>query len=142
MLKRIYFAVTVLFTISSASAQTTFPSNGAPNPVHTIYAFTNANIHVDQDITINNGVLVIQDGKIITTAEKATIPSSAIVYNLNGKHIYASFIDLYSNFGLAEAAQPKDGKKQNAPTEIKKGAYGWNPAIRADVEAYKEFTYN
>jgi len=142
MLKRIYFAVTVLFTISSGSAQTTFPSNGAPNPVHTIYAFTNATIHVDQDITINNGVLVIQDGKIIAAAEKATIPSSAIVYNLNGKHIYASFIDLYSNFGLVEASQPKDGKKQNAPTEIKKGAYGWNPAIRADLEAYKEFTYN
>lgn len=142
MLKRIYSAVALLFTISSVSAQSTFPSNGAPNPVHTIYAFTNANIHIDQDATISNGTLIIQDGKIIAAAEKVNIPSSAVIYDLKGKHIYPSFIDLYTNFGLAEALQVKDTKKQTIAAEIKKGAYGWNPAIRADVEAHKNFSYN
>jgi len=142
MLKRIYFAAVVLFFTQRGAAQTTFPNNGAPHPVHTIYAFTNAVIHVDQDIIINNGSLVIQDGKIITAAEKANIPSSAIIYDLKGKHIYPSFIDLYSNFGLPEANQSKDPKRQGPPNEIKKGAYGWNPAIRSDVEAHKDFAYN
>lgn len=141
MLKRIYSVIVALILIHAAHAQTTFPNNGAAHPVHTLYAFTNATIHVDQDVTVNNGSILIQDGKIIAVGEKASIPSNAVVYDLKGKHIYPSFIDLYSNFGLAEANQPKDGKKQGAPVEIKKGAYGWNPAIRADVEAHKEFSY-
>lgn len=141
MLKRIYSVIVALILIHVAHAQTTFPNNGAAHPVHTLYAFTNATIHVDQDVTVNNGSILIQDGKIIAVGEKASIPSNAVVYDLKGKHIYPSFIDLYSNFGLAEANQPKDGKKQGAPVEIKKGAYGWNPAIRADIEAHKELSY-
>jgi imidazolonepropionase-like amidohydrolase len=121
-------------------AQTTFPTNGAPNPVHTIYAFTNAVIHVDHESTINNGILVIQDGKILSASEKAAIPQGAIVYDLKGKHIYPSFIDIYSNYGLAEVSA--DPKKPAAPSAPVKGAYGWNPAIKADMEAYKVFAQN
>lgn len=143
MLKRIILAAAVcIISVKNAGAQTTFPSNGAPNPVHTIYAFTNAVIHVDYETTITNGVLVIQDGKITASGEKVSIPQNAVVYDLKGKHIYPSFIDLYSNFGLPEANVPKDGKRQTLPAENKKGAYGWNPAIRADVEAHKEFVFN
>lgn len=143
MFKRIILIAAIgVYCIKSTSAQTTFPSNGAPNPVHTTYAFTNATLHLDHETTINNGVLVIQDGKVVASGEKVTVPQNTVVYDLKGKHIYPSFIDLYSNFGLAEANISKDPKKPGPPTEIKKGAYGWNPAIRADVEAHKEFTYN
>ena len=82
--------------VANFSAQTTFPSNGPPNPVHTIYAFTNAVIHLDYETTINKATLVFQDGKIISVSEKAAIPQSAVVTDLKGKHIYPSFIDLYS----------------------------------------------
>ncbi len=143
MLKRtILAAVISFFSVKNIGAQTTFPSNGAPNPVHTIYAFTNAVIHVDHETTINNGVLVVQDGKVIAAGEKVSVPQNAVVYDLKGKHIYPSFIDLYSNFGLPESTIPKDGKKQMLTAENKKGAYGWNPAIKADVEAHKDFVYN
>lgn len=119
-------------------AQTTFPTNGAPNPVHTIYAFTNAVIHIDYETTISNGTLVFQDGKIIAAAEKAVIPNGATVVDLKGKHIYPSFIDIYSSYGLPEI---KDAKTTPAPTQ-NKGAYGWNPSIKADAEAYKIFSHH
>src|SRR5437870_4500156 len=120
------FIVLGLVLVNHLSSQTTFPSNGAPNPVHTIYAFTNAVIHVDYETTILNGILVFQDGKIISAAEKAVIPQSAVVYDLKGKHIYPSFIDLYSTYGFPEMIV--DPKKPTPPKEIIKGAYGWNPA--------------
>lgn len=143
MFKRIILAAVIsIVYVKNISAQTTFPSNGAPNPVHTIFAFTNAAIHTDYENTISNGILIIQDGKVLAAAEKAAIPQNAVVYDLKGKHIYPSFIDLYSTFGLPESVIIKDTKKPGPPSEIKKGAYGWNPAIKADADAYREFTYN
>lgn len=136
---KILLIFSLVFT-AKVFAQTTFPSNGAPNPVHTIYAFTNAVIHIDHEATINNGILVIQDGKVISAAEKSNIPQTAIVYDLKGKHIYPSFIDIYSNYGLPEVSG--DLKKSSSPAAPVKGAYGWNPAIKADVEAYRMFSHN
>jgi imidazolonepropionase-like amidohydrolase len=137
LLRLRYFVVLAAFSLNSL-AQTTFPTNGAPNPVHTIYAFTNAVIHIDYETTITNGTLVFQDGKIIAAAEKAVVPQGAMVYDLKGKHIYPSFIDLYSNYGLPEVSKEKTAP---APSQ-NKGAYGWNPSIKADVEAYKTFSHN
>ncbi len=142
MLLRIKFLIVLgAICVTDLSAQTTFPTNGAPNPVHTIYAFTNAVIHVDHEVTITNGTLVFQDGKIISASEKTVVPQGAMVYDLKGKHIYPSFIDLYSTYGLPELV--KDPKKPLGPsTDATKGAYGWNPSIKADVEAYKTFSHN
>jgi imidazolonepropionase-like amidohydrolase len=138
MLLRLRFLLIFGAFVANVLAQTTFPTNGAPNPVHTIYAFTNAVIHVDHETTINNGTIVFQDGKIIAAAEKATIPQSATVVDLKGKHIYPSFIDIYSSYGLPEISKERAAP---APTQ-NKGAYGWNPSIKADVEAYKTFSHN
>jgi imidazolonepropionase-like amidohydrolase len=141
MQKTFQVLITLAVTRLVSPAQVTFPSNGAPNPVHTIYACTNAVIHVDHETTIGNGILVFQDGKIIAAAEKAAIPAGAIVFDLKGKHIYSSFIDLYSDYGLPEVKRPVPGQPF-FPAENFKGAYGWNPAIKADVEAQKIFVHN
>ena len=83
----------VLFLLSCKFySQVTFPNATAPNPVHTLYAFTNAVIHSDHETVINNGTLLFGDGKIISTGEKVIIPAAAVVFDLKGKHIYPSFI--------------------------------------------------
>lgn len=134
-------AGSLLFLTLASHAQKTFPSNGAPNNSHTIYAFTNAVLHLNEDVTLQNGTLVIQDGKIITAAEKAEVPKDAVVYNLRGKHIYPGFIDLYSDYGMPEIKRAGRGDGPQMESNAK-GAYGWNQAIKADVEAYKAFAHN
>lgn len=129
------------FGVSLLQAQVTFPVNGATNPVHTTYAFINAIIHVNEDIIINNGILLIKDGKIIDAAEKIIIPKDAVVTNLNGKHIYPSFIDLYSNYGIAEIKKERQGFGPQMESKVK-GAYGWNEAIKSDIDASKIFTHH
>src|SRR5580700_2913843 len=86
-----------------AVAQTqTFPANGAINNVHSYYAFKNCTLHVDESTILNNAVLVIKDGLIVDAGEKANIPANAVVYDLKGKHIYPSFIEMYSDYGMPE----------------------------------------
>ena len=118
------------------SAQSTFPNNGAPNITHTLYAFTNCTLHVDADVVVLNASLLVQDGKVIRFGEKLEAPKEAISVDLKGKHIYPAFIDLYSDYGMPEI------KKTSATDTPKKGAYGWNQAIKSEVEAQKLFLHN
>lgn len=129
------FACSIL--IGSLRAQTTFPVNGAPDNNHTVYAFTNCTLHVDADVIITNATFIVQDGKVLKAAEKADIPKEALVTDLMGKHIYPAFIDLYSDYGM-----PEIKRDRNQPDEPKKGAFGWNQAIKADMESYKVFLHN
>lgn len=117
-------------------AQTTFPVNGAPDIKHTLYAFTNCTLHVDAETVIANGVLLVKDGKIVLAAAKADIPKETVLTDLKGKHIYPAFIDLYSDYGMPDL---KWGGQPDAP---KKGAYGWNQAIKSDADANKMFLHN
>src|SRR5436190_2460799 len=101
-MKRVFPAFLLCLTqLVKLSSQTTFPSNGAPYQPHTVYAFINANIQTDPDNQISRGTLLIQDGKVIGAGPKLSVPSHAVVYDLNGKYIYPSFIDLFSDYGVA-----------------------------------------
>jgi imidazolonepropionase-like amidohydrolase len=135
MQKIVFFFVLMIGSLL-ASSQSTFPSNGAPNITHTLYAFTNCTLHVDADVTVMNASLLVQDGKVIRFGEKLEVPKEAISLDLKGKHIYPAFIDLYSDYGMPEV------KKTNYTDAPKKGAYGWNQAIKSEVEAQKVFSHN
>ena len=130
-----------IFIISSfiASAQETFNVNGTHNKNHTYYAFTNAIIHIDYQTKIENGTLLIKDGKIITAGKKVDIPSNAVVYDLKKKHIYPSLIDLYSNYGLTAPTKSKSHRQGPQIGTNNKGAFNWNQAIKPEVEAGKLF---
>ncbi len=129
--------LTIIFLVFTQLliAQTTFPVNGATNNLHTLYAFTNCTLHVNADVTIVNATFIIQDGKVISWGEKLEAPKNALTNDLKGKHIYPAFIDLYSDYGMPEV---KHTEKQNN----KNGTFGWNQAIRSDLEANKIFIHN
>ena len=136
-MRQLFFILSSYFIIAQfAIGQTTFPTNGAPNTMHTIYAFTNCTLHVDADVTILNATLIIQDDKIIRVGEKLEAPKDAITTDLKGKHIYPAFIDLYSDYGMPEV------KRTDFKDAPKKGAYGWNQAIKSEAEAHKLFLHN
>ncbi len=136
MHKLLLIFCSVLIISHSLKSQTTFPVNGAPNIIHTMYAFTNCTLHIDADNIINNATLLIQDGVIIKVAEKLDSPKEAISIDLKGKHIYPAFIDLYSDYGMPEV------KRTDYADVPKKGAYGWNQAIKSELEAHKLFLHN
>lgn len=136
--------LTLLFAVGiiTASAQTGFPVNGVADPRSGTYAFTNATLVKDPQTTIQNASLVIRDGKIVAAGAGVAIPKDAIVVDCKGKFIYPSFIDIYSDYGTPAVAPPArfnfSGPAQL--TSNQKGAYGWNQALKADVDAAKIFT--
>ena len=128
--------------IFNASAQTGFPVNGVADPRSGIYAFTNATIVKDPQTTVQNASLVIRDGKIVAVGSGIAIPKEAIVVDCKGKFIYPSFIDIYSDYGTP-AVPPPSRFSFSGPAQLtsnQKGAYGWNQALKSDVDAAKNFS--
>ena len=123
----------------SLFAQPTFPVNGVADQRETMYAFKNATIVQDAQRMLNNATLLIRQDKIVAVGTNITIPSDAIVIDCSGKFIYPSFIDLYAEYGVA-APQGQGFGGRNSFLNVQlnnnaKGAFGWNQAIKADINA-------
>src|SRR5579872_5810297 len=108
-------------------AQETFPVNGAQDIKPGLYAFTNANIVVNANQTISNGVLLVKDRIIESVGTGLTIPKGYIIVDLKGKYIYPGLIDAYTTYGMPEAPRQAFGRNfQIVPVSTKQGAFGWN----------------
>ncbi len=143
-IKLLFFGLLFVLVVQ---AQETFPVNGVADSRIGCYAFTNATIVRDAQTTITNATLVIKEGKIISVGTNITIPKYAIVIDCKDKYIYPSFIDIYTDYGLTTPQRQLGaggfGGGFNQPAQINsntKGAYGWNQAIRPEVDASKLFS--
>ncbi len=136
-----------LVGLCSLQAQVTFPENGISDPRHGHYAFTNATVVKDATTTLTNATLVIKDGRITAVGSGLKVPAGAVEIDCKGKFIYPSFIDIYSDYGTPQRTTVAGGGGFNfnqAPqleTAVK-GPYGWNQAIKSDVDVYKVFAVN
>jgi imidazolonepropionase-like amidohydrolase len=131
----------ICFSISLL-AQSTFPVNGVADQRDISYAFTHATLVRDGQTTLTDATLVIRAGKISAVGNTVSIPADAIIIDCKGKFIYPSFIDIYADYGIP-VPQRTPGGGFSGPQQInsnQKGAYGWNQAIKADVEGSKIFT--
>ena len=146
---RLVFVLALCSVASGMLGQATFPENGVVDPRNGLYAFTNATIVKDVATTLNNATMVIKDGKIISVGASAKIPAGAVEIDCKGKFIYPSFIDIYADYGTSLPTQQGQGAGGGggggffAPqqfTSNAKGPYGWNQAIKSEVDAFKVFT--
>lgn len=142
LLKGVCSFILIICFVFGGFAQTTFPVNGIAEPKAECYAFTNATLVKDGQTTLNNAVLVIRKGKIVSAGTNAALPTDAVIIDCKGKYIYPSFIDMYSDYGI-QAPQRTGTFDFRAPAQIAsntKGAYGWNQAIKTETDAFKIFT--
>lgn len=66
------------------------------------YALTNATIETVTRGTIENGTVLIRDGKIAAVGLNVTVPSGATTIDCSGHTIYPGMIDAGTRLGLAE----------------------------------------
>jgi imidazolonepropionase-like amidohydrolase len=149
-MRKIKLLLSGLLFASLLQAQETFPVNGVADKREGCYAFTNATIVKDAQTTLTNATMVIRDGKIIALgASGVAVPKDAVVIDCKDKYIYPSFVDIYTDYGVAPATTaggggrgPGGGGFGNTPSQItsnKTGPYGWNQALKPEVDASKQF---
>lgn len=140
-MRNLMFLVVGLFSLLQANAQENFPVNGVASNYDAVHAFVNAQIHINAETSIKRAVLVIKNDEIIAVGTDVDIPANAIIHNLEGAHIYPSFIDPYSTYGMPEVTKskwnPRPQLESNTP-----GAYAWNQALKPEFHASEAFTPN
>lgn len=135
-----------LFLVLLLQAQETYPINGTADERTGVYAFTNSTIVKDATTTLQNATLVIKQNKIVGI--NITIPKDAVVIDCKGKFIYPSFIDLYSDYGVTPTINQNantGGRGFGGPQQFvsnTRGAYGWNQAIKPEINSYQYFQTN
>ncbi len=143
-MKKIFLSLAVICGGYFATAQDYFPKNDGVHIKNTNFTvFKNATIHISPDKYIKKGVLIIQNGKIIEVGSSVTIPENSIIIDVEGKHIYPSFIDIYTTFGMelpkGSGGSPFSGNPQYGAA---REGYYWNDHIRPETNALTGFKYN
>ena len=81
-----------------------------------IFAITNARIVTVSGATIENGTIVIQNGKIAAVGVNVSVPSGAETIDGKGLSVYPGMIDAGTNMGLAEITLGVPGSVDLAET--------------------------
>jgi len=141
-MKHIVWGVFILMFVQVAVAQkTTFPYNGVQDERSKTFAFTNATVFVDANTKIDNATLLIKEGKVVSCSASISVPEDATTIDLAGKYIYPSFVEVFSSYGVKAPEKPKrEGPQKPQFVSNKKGAYGWNQAIKPEVSSAESFT--
>lgn len=112
-----------LFLMKTLRAQeTVYP---APKQTGTT-VISNATIHTGTGETIENGTIVLTDGKIVSVGKNVSAPAGSTTIDAKGKHVYPGLILPVSNLGLIEVSAVR---ATNDLTEVGE----LNPNIRSIV---------
>lgn len=141
-MKKIILFLLLVTSVTPSISQNYFPNNeSVQNKNQNFTALINAKIYVTPRQVIEKGTLLIQNGKVISTGKDIVIPKNSIIVNLEGKTIYPSFIDMYTNFGV-EKPRSSGPMARGALYDTKKSGYYWNEHLRAEVNAFDSFKYD
>jgi len=124
----------------SSFAQDYFPdSKGVKAKTSNYVAITNAIIHVSPSKTLENSSLLFKDGKVVSLGD-SKFPKNTVIISAKGKHIYPSFIELYSGFGINDLPKaPRTSQPQYNPN---RSGYYWNDHVRPDQSATAHFKFD
>ena len=114
----------------------------------------NARVVVDYQTTLENTDILISNGRIEAIGTNLTFPKGTIIYDLTGKTVYPSFVDVYAgNYGIkvqtpaadanpyaAFMNPPQTGRAVHSSTtpEARIADY-WNDGINASYDISTEF---
>ena len=137
-----FYVLVALFYGLSVSAQDYFPKNDGVKAENNNYtAFINAKIHITPTKVLDKGTLLIQKGKVIEAGKTVQLPKNTVLIDLNGKSIYPSFIDIYSDFGVDKPKAAASGGRSAQYEPTREGFY-WNDHIMPENDAISRFNYD
>ena len=141
-MKPINFFFSFVISFSSLVAQDYFPTNKGVKTLNSKQILiTGAVVHINPLKQLEEGMILIENGKITDVSTSIDIPRNAVVYNFKGKHIYPSFIELHSNFGVPTLKGSSSGRRSIQYYANRKGFY-WNDHILADYNSHEDFKYD
>lgn len=102
MKRKIYLYRSILVILFCAATSGLWAQS--PKAVFGTFALTNATIETVTKGVIQNGTVIISNGKITAVGTSVTVPAGAQVIDCKGLWIYPGMIDSFTQLGLSEVA--------------------------------------
>ena len=124
---------------------TTFPANGTTDPDVVSVVLEHATVHLPGGEVLRDGAVWVKHGRVEAVGPTGGLPvrGAVVRVDLTGLHLYPSWVDLTPEWGWPSGgvAKTAEGRPGSGAQELsdKKGAYGWNEAIRPEVDAVDYF---
>ncbi len=140
-MRRLIFFISLCFLTISFGQKT--PLNGVNDADPTIYALKHAKIYVSSEKVIEDGILIVQYGKILNVGANfmTAIPQNAVEIDCEGMEIYPSFVELVSDYGVDKTPINKKVSKQQLHS-LKGEQYYWNQAVNSEFHPAQNFDFN
>ncbi len=133
---------------AAGPAPSSTPPFGLRDKLPNAVAFTHATVVVSPTQTIEDGTLVVRDGRVVAVGAGLAVPPGVAEIRLDGMRILPGFLDPYTDYGL-EAATGGEGQRgggrrrgrDRAPQYLgdRRGAGAWNDALHAERNAVDGF---
>lgn len=139
---RIALALSLVASAGYAVADQTTDKLGLRNLSPSRVAMSGATVHLSPEKTLQNATVLVHRGKIEKVIKGHDIPQGYRVIDLTGHHLYAGFIEPYSEYGLPAGKEAAGG--WGAPPVYynkRQGGNSGNDAIHPEtdwVEHFKE----
>lgn len=127
-MNRIAFSLTILLvtcfgsTLSSVGANDQIPAGPQTKPI----VLVDGTIHTVSGETIEDGMLLFENGKITAVGKKVKVPKGAVSVSIEGKHVYPGMFEAHTQMGLVEFP--------STPSTVDTSEVGsFNPNVKANV---------
>ncbi|MEZ4937510.1 MAG: amidohydrolase family protein [Crocinitomicaceae bacterium] len=119
------------------------PVNGVNDDDATIYAFKHARIFVSSDKIIEDGILLVQNGRILNVGANfpTIIPKNAVEVECEGLDIYPSLIEICSDYGVDKTPIKKSIRNQQLQS-LKGDQYYWNQAVNSEFHPSVNYQFD
>lgn len=134
-MKRSILTCLVLCTCLATGAQPTFPFDGIKdkNAVYTL--LKGATVHRNPAMEETADVLIYKNRIVSCSSGGAvSLPENTVVVHLDGYHLYPSFVDMASSYGMPVSEKSPSGRSANTERATNKATY-WNEAIHPETDA-------
>lgn len=111
------------------SAAPEIPGEPIDGPV----AIVGATVHPVEGATIENGVLLFRNGRIVALGDQVQIPDDALRVEAAGQHIYPGLMDAFTDLGLVEINAVRASVDHSEAGELNPNVRAW-VAVNPDSE--------
>jgi imidazolonepropionase-like amidohydrolase len=141
-MKRIALILGLHLLLAEGFGQSTFPETGISDKAKNSLLLTNARIHVEPGLIVNGDLWVVDD-RIVSTGktEEEDRLEGMVVIDLDGAHVFPSFVELNADYGLEIEKRPESKEGPNTERSNNVGTY-WNESFHPEYEASLNFTPN
>ena len=132
------FCLTALLAAGTLAQVDTEPVTGLRERTPRVHVLTGARVVVSPGVVLDAASVVLRDGLIDTVGTAIEPPPDARVWDLEGRIVYAGFIDTMSELGLPpglRAPRPRGEDDPPPPERPRQASSGfWNSRVQPEID--------